>query len=91
MGPGQHCRQSPQLFQLAPQVFLKFSDPRLSKRKRTEIVEGALASYVVTMDEGAGRGELRDSPQLSIALCYLAAHFVADLLYQATVERLMEF
>ncbi len=78
------------LFHLAPHVFLKFRDLRPSKRKRTEIVEGALASYVVTMDEGAGCGELRDSALLSFAFCYLAAHFVANLLDQATVEHLMD-
>ena len=78
------------LFHLAPHVFLKFRNFRASKRRRAEIVEGTLASYVVTMDEGTGRGELRDSPILSFAFCYLAAHFVADLLDQATVEHLMD-
>ena len=38
------------LFHLAPQVFFKFRELRPSKQKRTEIVEGTLASYVVTMD-----------------------------------------
>ena len=79
-----------ELFHLAPQVFLKFSDLRLSKRKRTEIVEGALASYVATMDEGTGRGELRDTPVLSFAFCYLAAHFVAGLLDETSVEHVMD-
>ena len=62
------------LFHLAPHVFLKFRGLRPSQRRRTEIVERALASYVLTMDEGAGRAELRDSLQLSFAFCYLAAH-----------------
>ena len=78
------------LFHLAPQVFLKFRDLRPSEQKRTEIVEGALASYVVTMDEGTGRGELHESPILSFAFCYLAAHFVAGLLDEASVERVMD-
>jgi len=78
------------LFHLAPHVFLKFRDLRPSKRKRIEIIEGTLASYVVTMDEGTGRGELRDSPLLSFAFCYLAAHFVADLLDEEAVQGLME-
>ena len=78
------------LFHLAPQVFFKFRNVRTSERRRAEIVEGALASYVVTTDEGAGGDELRDSALLSFAFCYLAAHFVADLLDQATVEHLMD-
>ncbi|MCH9035021.1 MAG: hypothetical protein IID42_11035 [Planctomycetes bacterium] len=78
------------LFHLAPQVFFKFRDLRPSKQKRTEIVEGTLASYVVTMDEGTGRGELHESPILSFAFCYLAAHFVAGLLDEASVERVMD-
>jgi hypothetical protein len=53
-------------------------------------VEGTLASYVVTMDEGAGRDELRDSPFLSFAFCNLAAHFVADLLDETAVQGLMD-
>ena len=78
------------LFHLAPQVFFKFRELRPSKQKRTEIVEGTLASYVVTMDEGTGRGELHESPILSFAFCYLAAHFVAGLLDEASVERVMD-
>ena len=78
------------LFHLAPHVFLKFRHIRASKRRRAEIVEGTLASYVVTMDDGTGRDELRDSPLLSFAFCYLAAHFVADLLDEETVQGLME-
>ncbi len=78
------------LFQLAPQVFFKFRDFRPSKRKRAEIVEGTLASYVVTMDEGTGGSELRDSPLLSFAFCYLAAHFVADLFDEASFECVMD-
>lgn len=42
------------------------------------------------MDEGAGRDELRDSPLLSFAFCYLAAHFVADLLDETAVQGLMD-
>ena len=53
-------------------------------------MEGTLASYVVTMDEGAGRDELRDSPFLSFAFCYLAAHFVGDLLDETAVQGLMD-
>ncbi len=78
------------LFHLATQVFLKFRDLRPSKSKRTEIVEGGLASYVVTMDEGTRRGDLRDTPVLSFAFCYLAAHFVAGLLDEASVEHMMD-
>ena len=78
------------LFHLAPQVFFKFRELRPSKQKRTEIVEGTLASYVVTMDEGTGRGEREDSPVLSFAFCYLAAHFVAGLLDEASVERVLD-
>ena len=78
------------LFHLAPHVFIKFRGLQPSTRERTEIVEGTLASYVVTMDEGTGRDELRDSPLLSFAFCYLAAHFVADILDETAVQRLMD-
>ena len=78
------------LFQLAPHVFFKFRQIRASRSRRTEIVEAALASYVATLGDDAGRSELRNSPLLSFAFCYLAAHFVTDLLDEATVERLMD-
>ncbi len=86
---GQPIAES-DLFHLAPHVFLKFRSIRASKRRYDEIVEGALASYVVTMDEGTGRDELRDSPLLSFTFCYLAAHFVADILDETAVQRLMD-
>jgi len=78
------------LFHLAPHVFIKFRGLQLSKRRRAEIVELVLASYVVTMDEGAGREHLRDSPILSFAFCFLAAHFVVDILDEEAVQVLME-
>ena len=78
------------LFHLAPHVFIKFRKIRASPRKRDEIVKGTLASYVVTMDEGSGGDELKNSPLLSFVFCYLAAHFVADLLEKEAVESLMD-
>jgi hypothetical protein len=78
------------LFHLAPHIFFKFRRIQASRRRRAEIVEAALASYVVTMDEGAGQSQLRESPVLGFAFCYLAAHCVTDLLDEATVERLMD-
>lgn len=78
------------LFQLAPQVFLKFRHLQASQRRQTEIIEAALASYVATLEDGVGRSELRDSPLLSFAFCYLAAHFAAGLLDEEAVEHLME-
>ena len=78
------------LFHLAPQVFFKFRGLRPSKRKRNQIVEGTLASYVVTMYVGARRSALRRSAALSFAFCYLAAHFVAGLIDEASVEREMD-
>ena len=78
------------LFHLAPHVFIKFRKIRASQHRRDEIVEGTLASYIATMDEGTGGDELKDSPLFSFAFCYLAAHFVADLLEKEAVERLMD-
>ena len=78
------------LFHLAPHVFIKFRNIQPSERKRDEIVKGTLASYVATMDEGSGGDELENSPLLSFAFCYLAAHFVADLLKKEAVESLMD-
>ena len=78
------------LFHLAPHVFIKFRKIRTSKRRRGEIVEGALASYVVTMSRGSGGDELKDSPLLSFVFCYLAALYVADILEMEAVESLMD-
>ena len=74
------------LFHLAPHVFIKFRKIRAPQRKRDEIVKGTLASYLATMDEGSGGDEFKNSPLLSFVFCYLAAHFVADLLDKETVD-----
>jgi hypothetical protein len=69
------------LFHLAPLVCMKFRglDHRdLELRKK--VTEGALANYVANSDpDGIDHG-LESRPLLAFAMCYIAAHYVLDLI-----------
>jgi len=76
------------LFHLAPLVCLKFRglDHR-DEKLRKKVTEGALANYVANSDpDGIDHG-LEQRPLLAFAMCYIAAHYVLDLIdeEQATV------
>lgn len=79
-----------ELFHLAPQVFFKFRGIGASEHRKNEIIEGTLASYVATIDAGEGGKILEASPVLAFSFCYLAAHFVADLIDDMKVAAIMD-
>ncbi len=80
-----------ELFHLAPQVFFKFRGIKASEKRKNEIIEGTLASYVVTTDEGEGGQIIENSPVLAFCFCYLAAHYVADLIDDGNVATIMDY
>ena len=76
------------LFHLAPLVCLKFRglDHR-DEKLRKKVTEGALANYVANSDPDGIDDGLEQRPLLAFAMCYIAAHYVLDLIdeEQATV------
>ena len=75
---------------LAPHVCLKFRGIKASKVKRFRIVEGVLASMEATISNGDGGEYIQKSPVMAFAFCYLAAHFVLDLLDEQSVATTMD-
>ncbi len=80
-----------ELFHLAPHICIKFRGIKSTEKKLQEIVEGSLASYVKTLYEGEGGESLQDSPLLAFCFCYLAAHYVADLMDEREFEIIMDY
>lgn len=73
------------LFHLAPAVCLKFRGMDLAnKGLRDRITKGALATYVA--NEGKSL-----PPKMAFALCYLASHFVLDLIDDDAVQRTLDY
>jgi len=76
------------LFHLAPLVCMKFRGVDFRNEElRKKVTEGALANYVANSDpDGIDHG-LEQRPLLAFAMCYIAAHYVLDLIdeEQATV------
>ncbi|PHQ34801.1 hypothetical protein CEE69_13080 [Rhodopirellula bahusiensis] len=71
------------LFHLAPLVCMKFRglDYR-DEALRTRVTEGALANYVANSSpDGIDHG-LDQRPLMAFAMCYIAAHYVLDLVDQ---------
>ena len=71
------------LFHLAPLICMKFRgldlrDDELRKR----VIEGALANYVANTESQG----LDDNPKLAFAVCYVAAHYVLDLVDEKQAE-----
>ena len=80
------------LFHLAPLVCLKFRglDYR-DEELRKKVVKGALAIYIANSDqEGIDHG-LESRPLLSFAVCYVAAHFVLDLIDQEQTGAILNY
>lgn len=69
------------LFHLAPLVCLKFRGRNYRNEKlRKKVTEGALASYVANSDpDGIDHG-LEQRTLMAFAMCYIAAHYVLDLI-----------
>ncbi|MEW6235346.1 MAG: hypothetical protein AB1656_08175 [Candidatus Omnitrophota bacterium] len=79
-----------ELFHLAPHVCIKFRGLDVDQERRSEIVEGTLASYVATEDAEGGEF-LHKSPLFAFCFCYLAAHYVADLMEEELVCAMMDY
>jgi hypothetical protein len=76
------------LFQVAPQVCLKFRGMDQSRSNVGKATEAMLLSYTATQvrDE-----EMFCDPQIAFAFAYLASHFGMDLLSGSQVSDIMEF
>jgi hypothetical protein len=56
------------------------------------VTKGALANYIINADPDASAPKgLKSKPQLSFALCYLAAHVVLDLVDAQTALEIMDY
>lgn len=80
------------LFQLAPLVCMKFRgfDYR-DDELRTRVTEVALANYVANSDpDGIDHG-LRQRPLLAFAMCYIAAHYVLDLVDEEQATAALDY
>ncbi len=80
------------LFHLAPLVCMKFRgfDHR-DEPLRHKVTEGALANYVANSDpDGIDHG-LGARPLLAFAVCYIAAHYVLDLIDDRQAEAVLDY
>jgi len=80
------------LFHLAPLVCMKFRglDYR-DEELRTRVTEGALANYVANSDpDGIDHG-LDQRPLLAFAMCYIAAHYVLDLVDEGQATAALDY
>ncbi len=79
------------LFHLAPMVCMKFRgyDTR-DEELRTKVVEGALANYVANADPDGNDCHLEARPLMAFALCYVAAHYVLDLVDETEAQSVLE-
>ena len=80
------------LFHLAPLVCLKFRglDYR-DEELRRKVTEGALANYVANSDpDGIDHG-LEQRPLMSFAMCYIAAHYVLDLIDEEQASAALDY
>jgi hypothetical protein len=80
------------LFHLAPLVCMKFRglDYR-DEELRNRVTEGALANYVANSDpDGIDHG-LDQRPLLAFAMCYIAAHYVPDLIEEEQATAALDY
>lgn len=80
------------LFHLAPLVCMKFRgfDYR-DEKLREKVTKGALANYVVNSDPDGNDHGLESRLLLAFALCYIAAHYVLDLIDEQEAERVLNY
>ena len=80
------------LFHLAPLVCMKFRglDHR-DEELRRKVTEGALANYVANSNpDGIDHG-LEKRPLMAFAMCYIAAHYVLDLIDEREAETVLDY
>ncbi len=80
------------LFHLAPLVCLKFRGLDFRNEElRTRVTEGALANYVANSDPDGIDHALGQRPLLAFAMCYIAAHYVLDLIDEEQATAVLEY
>ena len=75
------------LFHLAPVITIKFRGMKRSEKLLDKITKGALASYIANEES---HKESLESPIIRFAFCYLASHYVLDLVNDETLGVLMD-
>ena len=80
------------LFHMAPLAGMKFRGLNYrDERMRRKVTEGALANYVANSDpEGTDHG-LDSKPLLAFAVCYVAAHYVLNLIDNREAETILDY
>lgn len=88
---GQRITDS-NLFHLAPLVCMKFRGLNFRDEKlRTRVTEGALANYVANSDPGGIDHGLEQRPLMAFAMCYIAAHYVLDLIDEEQASAVLDY
>jgi hypothetical protein len=75
-----------ELFHLAPLVCFKFRGKNLPKKEQDKLVKRALANYIANEERG-----LEASPEMAFALCYVAAHFVMDIISEDDAQEILAY
>ena len=80
------------LFHLGPLVCMKFRGLDFRDEElRTRVTEGSLASYVANSDpDGIDHG-LEQRPLMAFAMCYIAAHYVLDLIDEEQASAVLDY
>jgi len=80
------------LFHLSPLVCMKFRGLDFRDEElRTRVTEGALANYVANSDpDGIDHG-LEQRPLMAFAMCYIAAHYVLDLVDEEQATAALDY
>jgi hypothetical protein len=80
------------LFHLAPLVCMKFRGLDFQDEQlREKVTKGALANYVANTDPDGTIHGVGSRPLLAFALCYVAAHYVLDLINEREAERVLDY
>ena len=80
------------LFHLSPLVCMKFRGLDFRDEElRTRVTEGSLANYVANSDpDGIDHG-LEQRPLMAFAMCYIAAHYVLDLIDEEQASAALDY
>lgn len=80
------------LFHLSPLVCMKFRGINSRDEDlRTRVTKGALANYVANSNpDGIDHG-LEQRPLMAFAMCYIAAHYVLDLINEEQASAALDY
>jgi hypothetical protein len=82
-----HSITETELFQMAPQVCLKFRGIRQSRANVKKATEAMLSSYVATQDHD---DHIFQNAHIAFSFAYLASHYGMGLLSEAQVAEIMD-